>query len=117
MASEVIKFLHHLQRGKLNLEVFLIGCKNDRAKRKFSQYINKIDWIIKDLKTEPGITRELSDAIDLEFNSDVFLIDAVNEKLLLLTPYERDILENILDEIIKGEQIKIEYIGKPKTHE
>ena len=112
MASEIVKFIHHLQRAKLSLEVFLLGTFNDGAKRKFSQYVKKIDWIITDLKTEPGVDRTLSDAIDLEFNSDVFLLDAVSEKMLLLTPNERDILENIVDEIIKGEEIQIEYLNK-----
>ena len=109
MASEILKFLHNTQRAKLNLEVFLLGDVNDKAKRKFSQYVKKMDWMITDLKTEPAVQKELRDAIDLEFNSDVYCVDAILEKTLMLTPDERDILEKIIDGVIAGEDLEIIY--------
>lgn len=115
MASEILKFLHNTQRAKLNLEVFLLGDVNDRARRKFAQYVNKLDWLITDLKTEPAVSKDLRDAIDLEFNSDVYCVDAILEKTLMLTPDERDILEKIIDSVIAGEEINIVYDNKTKT--
>lgn len=117
MAQEILKFIHNLNKAKLNLEVFLLGDVNDRAKRKFSQYVKKIDFIITDLKTEPAVSQELREAIDLEYKSDAYCVEAIMEKVLMLTPDERDILENIVDAVIKGEEINIVYDDKTKKNE
>jgi hypothetical protein len=117
MASEILKSIHNLSKSKLNIEVFLLGDISPKAKGKFSQYVKKIDWIITDLKTDPAVSKDLRDAIEQEYLSDTYTVDAITEKALLLSPSERDVLENIIDAIIKGEPIEIIYTDKKQDNE
>ena len=55
----------------------------------------------------PGFTKDVLDGIKEEWESDVFSVDAITEKVALLNPGQREIIENIIDEILKGEVVHV----------
>lgn len=62
--------------------------------------------------THPILPEEVRTGIKKEWNSDVFVVDAIAEKTALLSPEQREGLEYILDELLNGNSIKVEYINK-----
>lgn len=111
MSTLILEYIHHIKRAKLNLEVFILErtLNNPTSKRKFEIYVQRLQWLITDLKTEPNISKDVSDAIDLEFNSDVFTLDEITRKALLLTPDERETVETLLDQVLAGEELNVKY--------
>jgi hypothetical protein len=107
--SEILKAIHCLRKAKDHFDVFCLGAQRPKVKMQFKGYSNRIEWVINDIKLHPQCSDEIRAAIDEEWQSDVFVVDAVNEKLLKLSPSERENVETILDCILKGETINIVY--------
>lgn len=89
------------------LEDFCREFPNSQGQRIFKNYSKKIDWIFNDIITHPFITTEVRIGIKNEIQSDVFAVPAINEKISLLTPDQREIIESTLDAMINGEEVKI----------
>ena len=89
------------------LEDFCREFPNSQGQRIFKNYSKKIDWIFNDIITHPFITTEVIIGIKNEIQSDVFAVPAINEKISLLTPDQREIIESTLDAMINGEEVKI----------
>lgn len=109
--NEILKALHDLWRAKLHLKLFVLSenVTNPKVKVQFKGYINKIEYIVNDIKLHPQCSEEIRQAINEEWNSDILTIDSIQEKVLKLTPQERDSIETILDCILSGETINIVY--------
>jgi hypothetical protein len=80
--------------------------------RLFKSYINKIDWIFKDLLAYPHLTQAIRDGFKAEIESDVFAIPAISEKVALLNPQQREMIEVTIDAMLSGIEIKISDISK-----
>jgi hypothetical protein len=74
----------------------------------FKLYAKKLQWILDDFYTFPYFPQEIRDGIKNEIKSDPFTIPAINEKLALVTPEHREMLEQIIDAILQGEKFTIE---------
>jgi len=107
--SEILKAIHSIRRAKDNFDVFCLGAVTKDVKKQFLGYSNRLEWIINDIKCHPQCSNEIRNAINEEWQSDVYTIDAIQEKVLKLTPQERDSIETILDCILSGETINIVY--------
>lgn len=112
--NEILKALHDLWRAKLHLKLFVLSenVANPKVKVQFKGYINKIEYIVNDIKLHPQCSEEIRQAINEEWNSDILTIDSIQEKVLQLTPNEREIVETILDAVIAGEEINVVYDKK-----
>jgi len=115
--SEILKAIHSLRRAKDNLDVFCLGKVTPHVKKQFKNYSSKIEWIINDIKCHPQCSQEIRDAINEEWQSDVFTVDAINEKVLKLSPSERESIETIIDCVLIGETINIVYHDKSEKNE
>lgn len=71
----------------------------------FKMYKNRIDWIFYDLFTNPHFSEQVRQGIKNEVNSDVWAIDAIVEKIALLKPEQRELLEDVIDKVIKGDEL------------
>lgn len=71
----------------------------------FKMYRNRIDWIFNDLFTNPNFSEQVRQGIKNEVNSDVWAIDAIVEKIALLKPEQRELLEDVIDKVIKGDEL------------
>lgn len=94
------KGLHHINIAKQYFEDVKIGCTGD-LKNTFSGYINKCDWILNNIlhklgdKTREIYKTELSDSLG---------IDAINDKLMILTNDQRNEIEDYLNKLIKNDK-------------
>ncbi len=57
--------------------------------------------------SNPNFTEEVREGIRKEWNSDTFVLPAISEKLGLLNPDQRAVVEDLIDLILKGDNIQI----------
>ena len=69
------------------------------------RYASRLKWIINDFATSPKIPSDAAGEFKSELQSDVMFHEAISEKCLNLTIDQKIILENIIDELIKGATI------------
>lgn len=105
--ANIISAIQNLKMAQEQLEDFCRQFPNSQGERIFRNYSKKIDWIFNDIITHPFITTEVRTGIKNEIKSDVFAVPAIVEKVALLTPDQREIIESTLDAMISGEEVKI----------
>lgn len=97
------KGLHHINIAKAYFEDVRIGTTGS-VKSVFNQYVQKTDWILNDMKDRLNeesriiLKKELEDSIALE---------SIIDKLIHLDTKQRDFIENLLESMRKGEEVKI----------
>ena len=107
MSANIIGAIQNL---KMAQEQFLDFCRqfpNSQGEKLFKTYVSKIDWVFKYIITHPFLTNEVRVGIKKEIESDVFAVPAILEKIALLKPEQREIIEDVIDAYISGETIKI----------
>lgn len=105
--ANIISAIQNLKMAQEQLEDFCRQFPNSQGERIFKNYSKKIDWIFNDIITHPFLTIEVRNGIKNEIQSDVFAVPAIIEKVALLTPDQREIIESTLDAMINGEEVKI----------
>jgi hypothetical protein len=105
--ANIINAIQNLKMAQEQFEDFCRQYPNSQGSRLFKKYSDKIGWIFSDLITNPFITEEVRIGIKNEISSDVFAVPAIIEKVALLTPDQRDLIESTLDAILSGEEVKI----------
>ena len=93
MSANIIGAIQNL---KMAQEQFLDFCRqfpNSQGEKLFKTYVSKIDWVFKDIITHPFLTNEVRVGIKKEIESDVFAVPAILEKIALLKPEQREIIE------------------------
>lgn len=106
--ADFVSGLQHLRRAYDYWSSFKLDNPESRAARIFGQYCNKMEWIVNDLKTYPLFPDIVRQSIGKEWKADQFTSDAIQEKIALLTPDQRTIIEEIIDTVLKGEKLQIE---------
>lgn len=56
------------------------------------------------------MTQEVRDGIKNEIKSDVFAVPAILEKIALLSPDQRDLIESAIDAMLNGIEVKMKDI-------
>lgn len=97
------KGIHHINIAKQYFEDVRLGTNGD-VKAVFNQYIQKCEWIISNLMDRLGPENKKS--LQDELSSSIF-IEAINDKLIHLNDEQKNFIENLLDSIISGEEIKV----------
>jgi flagellin-specific chaperone FliS len=97
------KGIHHINIAKQYFEDVRLGTTGD-VKAVFNQYIQKCEWIISNLMDRLGPENKKS--LQDELSSSIF-IEAINDKLIHLNDEQKEFIENLLDSIISGEEIKV----------
>jgi len=107
MTANIIGAIQNLKMAQEQFQDFCRQFPNSQGERLFKTYVSKIDWIFKDIITHPFLTDEVRLGIKKEIESDVFAVPAILEKIALLKPEQREIIEDVIDAYISGETIKI----------
>ena len=107
MSSNIVSAIHHLRMAEEQYEDFIRELPGSKGAILFKSYIKKIRWIYSDILTYPYINEEVKSGIKKEIESDVFAIPAINEKVALLTPEQREIIEESIDAMLAGIEVKI----------
>lgn len=103
-----VEVIHHLKIAKEFLDSFMREKPGTVGERMAKQYIARIEWIYRDLITFPNFPDIVRQGIREEWESDPFLSIAINEKLAILNPAQRTAIENIIEEVLKGQEIIVE---------
>lgn len=109
--SSIVAGIHHLKLAAEYFEDFCRQQPNTAGARLFKMYRQKVEWIKNDLLTHPAMSDEaIKQGIRKEWECDVFGIMAINEKISLLNDEQREALEYVIDQLIKGEALTVEHI-------
>ena len=108
MVSNFITSIHHLRITAEYMDDIVRQAPGSRAAVLFEGYSKKIKWILRDLSTYPYFTDPIRDGIKTEIASDPLTYRAIMERISLLAPQQRDLLEFVIDDLLNGKQIKIE---------
>jgi hypothetical protein len=105
--------INAIQNLKMGQEQFLDFCRqypDSKGERLFKNCSKKIDNIFSDIITHPMMTQEVRDGIKNEIKSDVFAVPAILEKIALLSPDQRDLIESAIDAMLNGIEVKMKDI-------
>lgn len=97
------KGLHHINIAKQYFEDVRYGTSNE-IKAVFNQYIQKCDWILANMRDRMGNEQKAVLKKEME---DSLTFEAINDKLIYLDNSQRAFLEELIDAMIKGEQVKM----------
>jgi len=113
--ANIINAIQNLKMAQEQFEDFCRQYPNSQGSRLFKKYSDKVAWIFSDLVSNPFLTEEVRIGIKNEISSDVFAVPAIIEKVALLTPDQRDLIEATLDAILSGEEVQIVDINENKN--
>lgn len=108
MVSNFITSIHHLRICSEYMDDIVRQTPGSRAAALFEGYSKKLKWILRDIYTHPHFTDPIRDGIKREIDSDPLTYRAIMERISLLAPAQRDMLEFVIDDMLNGKQIKIE---------
>jgi hypothetical protein len=101
MSSSVISSIHHLRIAKEYMDDFIRSAHCSRGAAKYKEYKRRIDWILTDIVTYPFFRDEVREGLKKELESDVFTYASIIDKAALLSPEQRESLEEAIDIILK----------------
>ncbi len=107
MKSSIISTIQHI-RIAIEFAQDVQRNPNSRAAKSFNIYENRLQWILKDFKTNPLFPSEVREGISQEYQSDIFALEGLKEKIPLIPAQHRSDLEDVVEAILQGKTIKIE---------
>ena len=108
MSSNIISAVHNIRMAKEHFEDFQREHPASKGSKLFAMYSGKLDWVVRDLICNPYLPNEVSQGIKQEWESDVFAVTAIQDKVSLLPPDKRELIEDLIDAMLAGEEILIE---------
>jgi len=112
MRSSVVQGIQHLKQADEFINDFIRQAPNTRGAVIFSMYSRKIRWILFDILTFPFFTDEIRKGIKAEIESDAFAVEAIHDKIPLLNPEQREMLEELVGDMLEGKTIEIKIKSK-----
>jgi len=113
--ANIISAIQNLKMAQEQFQDFIREFPESQGSKLFNGYSKKIDWIFTDISTHPFLTQEVRDGIKIEIKSDVFAVPAILEKIALLKPEQREMIELTMDAMLNGEEVKIVDISEIKN--
>ncbi len=107
-ATDFIQAIHHLKIAKEFFHDIQRACgEGAKGYRLAKQYESRIEWIYRDLLSNPNFNEDFRDGLKEEWASDSFIFPALMEKIAALTPENREVVEDLIILILKGESINV----------
>lgn len=107
MSANIINAIQNLKMAQEQFEDFIRQYPDTAGSKLFQRYVSKITWIFTDIVSITSLTDEVRAGIRKEITSDVYAVPAIVEKVALLTPEQRELIEDTLDAMLAGEEVKI----------
>jgi len=107
MRSSVIQSIQHVKLADEFMNDFIRAAPNTRGAVIFKDYSRRLQWILKDILTYPYFDPMVRQGIKCEIESDAFSVDAIVGKIALLNPEQREMLEDLLEDVLKGKTIEV----------
>jgi basic membrane lipoprotein Med (substrate-binding protein (PBP1-ABC) superfamily) len=105
-APDIVSAIHALRQGYDHFQSFQREHPGTRGAALMKQYAAKVEWIYTDLVTHPFLSDEVRAGMNKEWKSDVFAVPAIAENLSLLNPEQRELIENLIEAMLNGQEIK-----------
>jgi hypothetical protein len=102
-AFSLAKGLHNVNMALTYFKMVKADCEG-QVKNTFNGYINKCQYIINDIKASLG--DDIRKVFNEELRDSLEIFD-INDKILHLNSDNRLLIDNLLDDIIKGKNVKI----------
>ena len=112
--SDIVSGLQALKRAHDHWNSFVREKPGSLAERMFKMYLGKMNWIVQDFLSCPHFPDIVRNGIRKEWYSDAFTTPAITDKVALLSPDQRDAVENVIDLLLSGEKLEIEVKPLPK---
>ena len=109
-SANIVSAIQSIKQAYEHFESFQREHPNTKGATLFGGYAKRLDWIFNDLVSNPLLTDEVRRGVRKEWESDVFSVPAINEKVALLNPEQREAVEAIIDSMLNGEEIVIKDI-------
>jgi hypothetical protein len=103
--SNIVSAIHNLKMAQEHFEDFIREFPTSQGSRLFATYVKKIDWIYFDFISHPQMTEAIREGVKKEIQSDVFAVPAITEKVALLNPEQREMIELTIDAMLSGEEV------------
>ena len=110
MQNNIVLGLHYLRMAKECFADLQREKKDSLLETMGKRYESKIDWIYNDFISCRHFTPEIREGCRREWGSDVFAVPAIQEKIVLLDPDFRELIESVIDAKLNGEEILIQDI-------
>ena len=107
MRSSVVQAIQHVKIADEFMSDFVRAAPNTRGAVIFKDYSRRLQWILRDIVTYPYFDPMVRQGIKVEIESDAFSVGAINDLIPLLNPEQREMIEGLIEDIIKGKRIEI----------
>jgi len=107
MRSSIVQAIQHLKQSEEFMNDFIRQAPSTRGAVIFDGYSRKVRWILRDILTFPYFTDEVRLGIKTEIESDAFAVEAIHDKIPLLNPEQRAMLEELVEDMVAGKTIEI----------
>ena len=105
--SNITSSVHCIKQAYEHFQSFALDNPESKGAFLFRGYMKKLEWVVKDLISQPAFPNEVSIGIRKEWESDTWAVPAIAEKVVLLNPQQREMIESIVDAMLSGEPIEI----------
>lgn len=112
MRSSIVQSIQHLKQSDEFMKDFIRQAPNTRGAAIFEGYSRKLKWILRDIITFPHFPDEVRQGIKCEIESDAFTVEAIHDKIPLLNPEQRGMLEELVEDMLAGKTIEIKIKSK-----
>jgi len=107
MRSSVVQAIQHVKIADEFMNDFIRSAPTTRGAIIFGQYSRKLRWILNDIITYPHFDDEVRKGIKVEIESDAFSVGAIKDLIPLLNPEQREMIEDLIENILKGKTIEV----------
>lgn len=100
--SDIVSTIQHLKMADYHLMSFINEHQDSKGARFFQQFRNRINWMFNEIKYHPLLPDVVKQGVEQEINTDeVFAVPAINEKVPLIPPHKRQLVEDFIDKILQ----------------
>ncbi len=107
MSMSIVGAIHETKKAKDLFEDFGRATKGGMGEKLAKKCVDKLDWIYTQIVTIPAFSDAVRNDIRKEWSSDSWTLDALHEKILKLNPASRAFVEEVVDSIINGYEVKV----------
>lgn len=111
MVSNIVQAIQHVKMANEFMQDFIRSTPDTRGAYIFKDYSRRLQWILTDILTYPHFDKEVRQGISVEIKSDPFATPAIVEKVSLLNSEQREMIEDLIEDILKGKTIHVDIKG------
>lgn len=108
--SNIVSGVHCLKQAFDHFTSFQLEHKDSKGAIQVQAYKTRIEWIVRQITTNPYLSQPVRDAVRKEWESDAWAVPAIAEKAALLSPEQREAFETLLDALLNGEELTFEKV-------